>query len=80
MTFPGYLNLPIMNKFNIALQSDFKTLENSCMTYSEYNNMCNNDYFWREKTYYDFGDLYDIEQIEDKWRDNYQRYRRLFTK
>lgn len=40
-------------KYNIALQTDYETLEVLCQTSKEFNQICNSDKFWERKTWLD---------------------------
>jgi len=65
----------------IAVELDYKTLINLCNTLSKnvFKSICKNNWFWEQKTKYDFRDLYDIEELEENWWDTYQLYRKRFT-
>lgn len=63
----------------IAVKKDYEELMALCKTSREFYRLCRNNYFWELKTEYDFGDLYDLEEFEGNWWDNYQYYRSLFT-
>jgi len=65
----------------IAVELDYKTLINLCNTLSKnvFESICGNNWFWEQKTQYDFRDLYDIEELGENWWDTYQLYRKRFT-
>jgi len=46
----------------IAANTNYKDLPSMCrISRIYYETLCNNNYFWKLKTYYDFEDFYDIE-------------------
>jgi len=64
-----------------AVKLDYKTLINLCKTSrGAFGEICGRNGFWKEKTYYDFGDLYDIKEFGRNWWDTYQHYRSVFSK
>jgi len=75
-----YKTLPLELRDKIALESNYKDLLNLCKTSKEaFGEICESNGFWKKKTFYDFGDLYDIEEFEGNWWDTYQYYRSVFT-
>lgn len=48
-------NLPTNVIFNILLNSDLPTINNLCKSNSQINNICQNEYFWRQKYIKDYG-------------------------
>ena len=76
-----YKTLPLEIKWKIAWESNYKDLLSLCKTSREaFGEICGSNGFWKEKTKYDFGDLYDIEEFGRNWWDTYQHYRSVFSK
>jgi len=75
------LDLPLIPQYRIALGLDYPSLRAFCETAKEAIRLriCNDPFFWKKKTYYDFGDFYDIEERSGDWRRNYEYYRDLFS-
>jgi len=72
--------LPLEIRYKIAWESNYKDLLNLCKTSRKvFGEICGDNWFWEQKTYYDFGDLYTIEEFEGNWWDTYQHYRAVFT-
>lgn len=64
----------------IAANMNYKDLPSMCLSSRlYYETLCNNNYFWKLKTYYDFNPFYDIEHTTN-WYETYQYYRSVFSK
>jgi len=62
------------------LKLDYKTLIDRCKTPNgALGDICSKRYFWEQKTFYDFGNLYDLYDVEGNGWNAYQYYRNLFT-
>lgn len=76
-TYEG-LNLEMQTE--IALKLNYTELVNLCRTSLEaLQGICGSNAFWKRKTEYDFGDLYEIERYGDNWWDTYQFFRTAFS-
>jgi len=72
--------LPPELRTAIALQTNYKDLINFCKTSKRtFEEIFKSNIFWKQKTFYDFKDLYDIEEFEGNWWNVYQYYRAVFT-
>lgn len=57
-------DLPNLAIHNLLLQIDLPALIQICATNTKIRNICNNDFFWREKFYRDFSDIDIFNQLE----------------
>lgn len=74
------LDLIQIPQHKIALELDYPSLRAFCETSKAIRlGVCSDPFFWKKKTYYDFGDFYDIEERSGDWRRNYEYYRDLFS-
>lgn len=74
------LDLLLISRMKIALELDYPSLRAFCETSKAIRLVvCSDPFFWKKKTYYDFGDFYDIEERSGDWRRNYEYYRDLFS-
>ena len=84
----SYPELPDDLILEIAANTNYKDLPSMCRSSRlYYETLCNNNYFWKLKTKYDFEDFYDIELHRDvygdsipNWYETYQYYRSVFSK
>jgi hypothetical protein len=59
--------------FNIALQLNINDIGRYCLCNSRFNKIiCNNDWFWKEKIFHDFGSA-DYGYVDD-WKSLYKNY------
>jgi hypothetical protein len=55
--------------YTLLLNTDFKTIISLCETTKRINYICHNDYFWKTKLYYDFGNYNQL--INETWKQSY---------
>jgi len=73
MLFKQFEKLPKELQVVMAKFLDIKTVTKLCQSSSVMNtNICNNDYFWKIKTQYDFTDVVDIPEESDNWKTTYK--------
>ena len=75
-----FLNLPEEILRIIAVFVNYRDLMNLCMGSKRLKEkICDNNNFWKDKTYHDFEGLYDIDEDTMDWKNLYKDFRRKRT-